>query len=186
MTLEEKVGQLNQLSSDFAATGPITKDGDKQDRVRQGKIGSYLNVTGAARTRSLQEIAMQSRLRIPLLFAQDVIHGYRTIFPIPLAEAASWDLAAMEQTARIAAVEAAASGIHWTFAPMVDIARDPRWGRVMEGAGEDSYLASLIAAARVKGFQGNGIGNTDAVMLAPNILLLMVQQRAGVITIPLT
>ena len=164
MTLDEKVGQLNQLSSDFAATGPITKDGDKQDRVRQGKIGSYLNVTGAARTRSLQEIAMQSRLRIPLLFAQDVIHGYRTIFPIPLAEAASWDIPAIEQTARIAAVEAAASGIHWTFAPMVDIARDPRWGRVMEGAGEDSYLGSRIAAARVKGFQGKGIGNTDAVM----------------------
>jgi beta-glucosidase len=164
MTLEEKVGQLHQLSSDFVATGPITKDGDKQDRVRQGKVGSYLNVTGAARTRSLQEIAMQSRLRIPLLFAQDVIHGYRTIFPIPLAEAASWDIAAMEQTARVAAIEAAASGIHWTFAPMVDIARDPRWGRVMEGAGEDSYLGSRIAAARVKGFQGKGIGNIDAVM----------------------
>lgn len=164
MTLEEKVGQLHQLSSDFVATGPITKDGDKQDRVRQGKVGSYLNVTGAARTRSLQEIAMQSRLRIPLLFAQDVIHGYRTIFPIPLAEAASWDIAAMEQTARVAAIEAAASGIHWTFAPMVDIARDPRWGRVMEGAGEDSYLGSRIAAARVKGFQGKGIGSIDAVM----------------------
>ena len=164
MTLEEKVGQLNQLSSDFVATGPITKDGDKQDRVRQGKVGSYLNVTGAARTRSLQEIAMQSRLRIPLLFAQDVIHGYRTIFPIPLAEAASWDIAAMEQTARVAAIEAAASGIHWTFAPMVDIARDPRWGRVMEGAGEDSYLGSRIAAARVKGFQGKGVGSIDAVM----------------------
>lgn len=164
MTLEEKVGQLHQLSSDFVATGPITKDGDKQDRVRQGKVGSYLNVTGAARTRSLQEIAMQSRLRIPLLFAQDVIHGYRTIFPIPLAEAASWDITAMEQTARVAAIEAAASGIHWTFAPMVDIARDPRWGRVMEGAGEDSYLGSRIAAARVKGFQGKGIGSIDAVM----------------------
>ena len=164
MTLEEKVGQLHQLSSDFVATGPITKDGDKQDRVRQGKVGSYLNVTGAARTRSLQEIAMQSRLRIPLLFAQDVIHGYRTIFPIPLAEAASWDIAAMEQTARVAAIEAAASGIHWTFAPMVDIARDPRWGRVMEGAGEDSYLGSRIAAARVKGFQGKGVGSVDAVM----------------------
>ncbi len=164
LTLEEKVGQLHQLSSDFVATGPITKDGDKQDRVRQGKVGSYLNVTGAARTRSLQEIAMQSRLRIPLLFAQDVIHGYRTIFPIPLAEAASWDIAAMEQTARVAAIEAAASGIHWTFAPMVDIARDPRWGRVMEGAGEDSYLGSRIAAARVKGFQGKGIGSIDAVM----------------------
>ncbi len=164
MTLEEKVGQLNQLSSDFAATGPITPDGEKQDRVRQGKVGSYLNVTGAARTRSLQEIAMQSRLRIPLLFAQDVIHGYRTIFPVPLAEAASWDLTAIERAARIAAIEAAGSGIHWTFAPMVDIARDPRWGRVMEGAGEDSYLGSLIAAARVKGFQGNGLGSLDAVM----------------------
>ncbi len=164
MTLEEKVGQLNQLSSDFAATGPITRDGAKQDRVRAGKVGSYLNVTGAARTRSLQEIAMQSRLRIPLLFAQDVIHGYRTIFPIPLAEAASWDLQAIERSARIAATEAAAVGIHWTFAPMVDISRDPRWGRVMEGAGEDTYLGSLIAAARVRGFQGKGLGNLDAVM----------------------
>ena len=164
MTLEEKVGQLNQLSSDFAATGPITRDGEKQDRVRQGKVGSYLNVTGAARTRSLQEIALQSRLKIPLLFAQDVIHGYRTIFPIPLAEAASWDLSAIERSARIAATEAAAVGVHWTFAPMVDISRDPRWGRVMEGAGEDTYLGSLIAAARVKGFQGKGLGSLDAVM----------------------
>jgi len=95
MTLEEKVGQLHQISSDFAATGPITKDGEKQDRVRQGRVGSYLNVTGADRTRSLQEIAMQSRLKIPLLFAQDVIHGFRTILPLPLAEAASWDLEAI-------------------------------------------------------------------------------------------
>jgi beta-glucosidase len=164
MTLDEKIGQLHQLSSDFAATGPITKEGNQQDRVREGKVGSYLNVTGAARTRSLQEIAMQSRLRIPLLFAQDVIHGYRTIFPVPLAEAASWDLDAIEKAARIAATEAAAVGIHWTFAPMVDIARDPRWGRVMEGAGEDTYLASLIASARVKGFQGKGLGAIDAVM----------------------
>ncbi len=164
MTLEEKVGQLHQISSDFAATGPITHEGEKQDRVRQGKVGSYLNVTGAERTRSLQSIAMQSRLKIPLLFAQDVIHGYRTIFPLPLAEAASWDLKAIEQSARIAATEAAAVGIHWTFAPMVDISRDPRWGRVMEGAGEDTYLGSLIAAARVKGFQGKGLGSLDAVM----------------------
>ncbi|MFM7672412.1 MAG: glycoside hydrolase family 3 N-terminal domain-containing protein [Bacteroidota bacterium] len=164
MTLEEKVGQLHQISSDFAATGPITRDGEKQDRVRQGKVGSYLNVTGAERTRSLQQIAMQSRLRIPLLFAQDVIHGYRTIFPIPLAEAASWDLDAIELSARLAATEAASVGVHWTFAPMVDIARDPRWGRVMEGAGEDPYLGSLIASARVKGFQGKGVGSLDAVM----------------------
>jgi beta-glucosidase len=164
MTLEEKVGQLHQITSDFAATGPITRDGEKQDRVRKGMVGSYLNVTGAARTRSLQEIAMQSRLKIPLLFAQDVIHGFRTIFPLPLAEAASWDMDAIERSARIAAKEAAASGIHWTFAPMVDISRDPRWGRVMEGAGEDTYLGSLIARARVKGFQGKSIGDVDALL----------------------
>jgi beta-glucosidase len=164
MTLEEKVGQLHQITSDFAATGPITQDGEKQDRVRKGMVGSYLNVTGAVRTRSLQEIAMQSRLKIPLLFAQDVIHGFRTIFPLPLAEAASWDMDAIERSARIAAKEAAASGIHWTFAPMVDISRDPRWGRVMEGAGEDTYLGSQIARARVKGFQGISIGDVDAVL----------------------
>jgi beta-glucosidase len=164
MTLEEKVGQLNQYNGDFAATGPITKDGDKQNQIRQGKVGSMLNIMGTAHTRQLQEIAMESRLKIPLLFGQDVIHGYKTTFPLPLAEAASWDLVAIEYSARIAAIEAASSGIHWTFAPMVDIARDPRWGRVMEGAGEDPYLGSLIAAARVKGFQGKGLGNTDAVM----------------------
>jgi beta-glucosidase len=164
MTLEEKIGQMNQYSSDFAVTGPITKDGDKQTQVRKGMIGSYLNVTGAERTRSLQEIAMQSRLKIPLLFGQDVIHGYRTIFPLPLAEAASWDMEAIELSARIAAIEASAAGIHWTFAPMVDIGRDPRWGRVMEGAGEDPFLGSLIAKARVNGFQGKGFGNTDAVL----------------------
>ena len=164
MTLAEKVGQMNQLSNDFVATGPITKDGDKQDKVRKGLIGSYLNIYGAERTRSLQEIAMQSRMKIPLLFGQDVIHGFRTIFPLPLAEAASWDLAAIENGARVAATEAAAQGIHWTFAPMVDIGRDPRWGRVMEGAGEDPYLGSQIAVARVKGFQGKGLGNTDALM----------------------
>ena len=164
MTLDEKIGQMNQYNGDWEATGPITKDGDKQNQIRKGMVGSMLNVTGVKHTRTLQEIAMQSRLKIPLLFGQDVIHGYRTIFPIPLAEAASWDLPAIELSARIAATEASAAGVHWTFAPMVDIARDPRWGRVMEGAGEDTYLGSLIAAARVKGFQGKGLGNTDAVM----------------------
>ena len=127
-------------------------------------LGSMLNVTGVEHTRQLQEIAMESRLKIPLLFGQDIIHGYRTIFPIPLAEASSWDTSAIKLSARIAAIEAAAAGVHWTFAPMVDIARDPRWGRVMEGAGEDPYLGSVIAAARVRGFQGKGLGNTDAVM----------------------
>ena len=164
MTLDEKVGQLNQYSGDWSHTGPITKDGDKQNQVRDGQLGSMLNVIGVQHTRELQEMAMQSRLKIPLLFGQDVIHGFKTTFPIPLAEAASWDTAAIRLSARIAATEAAAAGGHWTFAPMVDISRDPRWGRVMEGAGEDPFLGSVIAAARVKGFQGNGLGSVDAVM----------------------
>ena len=163
MTLEEKIGQLNQYTGDNAATGPITINPNKQAEIKQGLIGSMLNILGTKYTRQYQELAMQSRLKIPLLFGQDVIHGYKTTFPIPLAEAASWDLEAMELTARIAATEAASAGIHWTFAPMVDISRDPRWGRVMEGAGEDTYLGSKIAYARVKGFQGN-IGDVTSVM----------------------
>jgi beta-glucosidase len=164
MTLEEKVGQMNQYNGDWDATGPITKDGDKQNQIRKGMLGSMLNVTGVQHTRQLQEMAMQSRLKIPLLFGQDIIHGYRTTFPIPLGEAASWDLSAIQRSARIAATEAAAAGVHWTFAPMVDIARDPRWGRVMEGAGEDPWLGSQIARARVLGFQGKQLGDTDAIM----------------------
>ena len=164
MTLEEKMGQLNQYNDDWTATGPVTVDSTKVSQLRNGQIGSLLNSLGTDRIRRWQTIALQSRLKIPLLFGQDVVHGYKTTFPIPLAEAASWDLDAMTQSARVAATEASASGIHWTFAPMVDIARDPRWGRVMEGAGEDTYLGSKIAYARVKGFQGKGLGNTDAVM----------------------
>ncbi|MCB0774817.1 MAG: beta-glucosidase BglX [Chitinophagaceae bacterium] len=164
MTLDEKIGQMNQYNGPWGATGPLTNDNNLLSQIKEGKVGSMLNVTGVKRTRELQELAMQSRLKIPLLFGQDVIHGYRTIFPIPLAEAASWDMEAIERSARIAATEASAAGIHWTFAPMVDIARDPRWGRVMEGAGEDPYLGSMIAVARVKGFQGKGFGHTDAVM----------------------
>ncbi|MGO4821972.1 MULTISPECIES: beta-glucosidase BglX [unclassified Flavobacterium] len=163
MTLEEKIGQLNQYTGDNQATGPITINPNKEKEIKSGLIGSMLNVIGTDHTRQYQELAMQSRLKIPLLFGQDVIHGYKTTFPIPLAEAASWDLAAMELTARVAAVEASASGIHWTFAPMVDISRDPRWGRVMEGAGEDTYLGSKIAYARVKGFQGT-LGDINSVM----------------------
>lgn len=164
MTLEEKVGQMNQYSGMWEHTGPITKQGDILDQVKDGKLGSMLNINGVPHTRELQGLAMQSRLKIPLLFGQDVIHGFRNTFPIPLAEAASWDMEIIEKAARIAATEAAAAGIHWTFAPMVDISRDPRWGRVMEGAGEDPYLGSMIATARVKGFQGKGLGNIDAVM----------------------
>jgi beta-glucosidase len=165
MTLEEKIGQLNQYNGDWEATGPVTKDvGNKLDEIKQGRVGAVLNIMGTEHTRTFQDAAMKSRLKIPLLFGQDVIHGYRITFPIPLAEASSWDMGAIEKAERIAGTEASASGINWTFAPMVDIARDPRWGRVMEGAGEDPYLGSLIAAARVKGFQGKGLGSTDAVM----------------------
>lgn len=164
MTIEEKIGQLNQYTGDNAATGPITINSNKQAEIKAGLIGSMLNVVGTKYTRQYQELAMQSRLKIPLLFGQDVIHGYKTTFPLPLAEAASWDLPAIELAARVAATEASASGIHWTFAPMVDIGRDPRWGRVMEGAGEDTYLGSKIAYARVKGFQGNKLGDLNSVM----------------------
>lgn len=163
MTLQEKIGQLNQYTGDNQATGPITINPNKEAEIKGGLIGSMLNIVGTKYTRQYQELAMQSRLKIPLLFGQDVIHGYKTTFPIPLAEAASWDLEAIELSARIAAQEASASGIHWVFAPMVDISRDPRWGRVMEGAGEDTYLGSKIAFARVKGFQGN-LGDTNSVM----------------------
>lgn len=164
MTLEEKIGQLNQYTGDRLATGPVTENSTKYKDIKEGKVGSMLNVRGAKDTRMVQEIAMQSRLKIPLLFGLDVIHGYRVTFPIPLAEAASWDLNAIETSARVAAIESAAAGQHWTFAPMVDISRDPRWGRVMEGAGEDTYLGSLIAKARVKGFQGKQLGDIDAIL----------------------
>lgn len=164
MTLEEKLGQLTQYSGHWNPTGPVTFTGNIQADIRAGRVGAMLNVLGTHSTRQYQELAMQSRLQIPLLFGQDVIHGYKTTFPIPLAEAASWDIDAIERSARVAATEAAASGVHWTFAPMVDIARDPRWGRVMEGAGEDTYLASRIATARVRGFQGEKLGDLNAVM----------------------
>ncbi|OCX52745.1 glycosyl hydrolase [Mucilaginibacter sp. PPCGB 2223] len=164
MTLEEKVGQLNQYTGDRLATGPFSPNSTKTEDIKAGRVGSMLNVRGAKDTRDVQALALQSRLKIPLLFGLDVIHGYRTTFPIPLAEAASWDMDAVKLSARTAAAEAAASGLHWTFAPMVDITRDARWGRVMEGAGEDTYLGSAIATARVKGFQGDGLGNLDAIM----------------------
>ncbi len=158
MTLEEKAGQLNQLNAG-TETGPLAAHDQKVPNIadiKAGKVGSYLNLEGVALTMKYQKVAYEeSRLGIPLLFAKDVIHGYKTIFPIPLAEACSWDLKIIEQAARVAALEASASGLHWTFAPMCDISTDPRWGRVMEGAGEDPYLGGLIGAARVRGFQGN-------------------------------
>jgi beta-glucosidase len=164
MTLEEKLGQLNQPPGHGSDTGPSAQEGDEK-QVRQGRIGSFLSMYGAQRTRELQRVAVEeSRLGIPLLFAHDVIHGFRTIFPVPLGEAASFDVAAVENAARIAAVEATAHGVHWTYAPMVDIARDPRWGRIVEGAGEDPYLGSAMATARVHGFQGTDLGADDTLL----------------------
>src|SRR5437899_4607620 len=159
MTLEEKLGQLNKLSVDNQPTP------EQLALVRKGLVGSLFNLTGAAATRDAQRIAVtESRLRIPLIFGYDVIHGYRTIFPIPLGEAASWDPEAVEAAAHVAAAEAAAAGLHWTFAPIVDSARDPRWGRIAEGSGEDPYLGSAMAAARVHGFQGTDPRAPDAVL----------------------
>lgn len=164
MTLEEKVGQLTLFTSDIDVTGPTMRENYKED-ILAGKVGAIFNAYGAAYTRQLQQMAVEeTRLGIPLLFGYDVIHGFKTIFPIPLGEAASWDLEAMEQSARIAAVEASAEGLHWTFAPMVDIARDPRWGRIAEGAGEDTYLGTEASIARIRGFQGRDLSEVNTIL----------------------
>lgn len=167
MTLEEKAGQLNILVGDLFFTGPTTRTAESHrfdEQIRKGEITGLFNIYGAAYIQRLQKIAIEeSRLKIPLLIGADVIHGFKTIFPQPLGEAASWDLKAIEQSARVAGRESAASGISWVFAPMVDISRDPRWGRVSEGAGEDPYLGSLIAAARVRGFQGSSLADPSTV-----------------------
>ncbi|MFN2498212.1 MAG: glycoside hydrolase family 3 N-terminal domain-containing protein [Pyrinomonadaceae bacterium] len=161
MTLAEKLGQLQQLDGE----GNGTFRPEHPELIRKGLLGSTLNVRGAQRTNQLQHIAMEeSRLKIPVLFGFDVIHGYRTIFPIPLAEASSWDTASAERSASIAAQEARASGVRWTFAPMLDIARDPRWGRITEGAGEDPFLGAAFARARVRGFQGTDYSAPDKIL----------------------
>jgi beta-glucosidase len=161
MTLEEKLGQLQQL--DGHADGRYREE--HVDLIRNGRLGSTLNVRGAARTNELQRIAMErSRLKIPVLFAFDVIHGYRTVFPVPLGVASSWDPAAAERSASVAAAESAAAGVRWTFAPMVDIARDPRWGRIVEGAGEDPYLGAAMSQASVRGYQGRDYSAPDKVV----------------------
>ena len=170
MTLDEKIGQLNQYSGFWDVTGPVPTEGSsakKYQDLKAGLVGAMLNVKGVKNIYKLQKIAVEeTRLGIPLLFGYDVIHGYKTISPIPLAEAASWDLKAIQKSAEIAAEEAASAGINWTFAPMVDITRDARWGRVMEGAGEDPFLGSKIAAARIKGFQGDLSSNKNIIACA--------------------
>lgn len=164
MTLTEKIGQMNQLSSKEDLTGQQLENFDTEALIKAGQVGSMLNVAGAEKTRYYQQIAVNdTRLHIPLIFGLDVVHGFKTITPIPLAESCSWDMDLIELSARTAAVEATAAGLQWTFAPMVDIARDPRWGRVMEGAGEDPYLGAAIAAARVKGFQGSNLSDENTI-----------------------
>lgn len=163
MTLEEKIGQLVQYTAGVP-TGPGTSRADYRTLASQGGLGSVFNLTGAAETNALQKVAVeQSRLHIPLIFGLDVIHGYRTIFPVPLGLAATWDPALVEQAARIAARESAAQGVRWTFSPMVDIARDARWGRIVEGAGEDPYLDSAMAVAYVRGYQGQHLSDKDSI-----------------------
>ncbi len=164
MTLDEKIGQLVLMSTDWEKTGPSINENYK-NLIKEGKVGNIFNAYTAKFTRELQQLAVENtRLGIPLLFGYDVIHGHRTIFPISLGESSSWDLKAIENSARIAATEASAEGIHWTFAPMVDISRDARWGRVSEGSGEDVYLGSEIAKARVKGFQGDDLFETNTIL----------------------
>ncbi len=164
MTIDEKVGQLTLYTSDWDVTGPTMRSGYKED-IKSGKVGAIFNAFTVNYTRDLQKLAVEgTRLHIPLLFGYDVIHGHRTIFPIPLGLASSWDLKAIELSARIAATEASAEGLHWAFGPMVDIARDPRWGRIAEGAGEDTYLGSEIARVMVKGYQGEKLGDLNSVM----------------------
>ncbi|WP_370337081.1 beta-glucosidase BglX [Parvularcula marina] len=167
MTLKEKVGQVSQFTGFWDVTGPAPTDetqARKAELLKSGIIGSMLNVVGVEEVRPIQEYALNSRLGIPVIFGLDVVHGHKTMFPIPLAEAASWDLDMIEQSARVSAIEAAAQGQTWTFAPMVDISRDPRWGRVMEGAGEDPYLGSRIAVARIRGFQGDDLSAPDTIV----------------------
>ncbi|MCV9389189.1 beta-glucosidase BglX [Reichenbachiella ulvae] len=167
MTLEEKVGQLHQITSQWNMTGPAPNNEyakAHEENLKSGRVGSMLNVIGAEATLNAQKLVVEnSRLGIPLIFGYDVIHGYQTMFPVPLGEAASWDPGLLELSASIAAVESAAAGLHWTFAPMMDVGRDARWGRVMEGAGEDPYLSSVLSAARVRGFQGEDLSDKNTI-----------------------
>jgi beta-glucosidase len=165
MTLDEKIGQLNLLTAGAGIPTGAAVNTDVEQKIKDGKIGGLFGISGVDKIRRAQEIAVtSSRLKIPLLFGSDIIHGYRTTFPIPLALASSWDMTMIEKTARTASLEATADGLNWTFSPMVDIARDPRWGRVAEGSGEDPYLGSQIARAMVKGYQGTNLADKTTLM----------------------
>ncbi|SDR87140.1 beta-glucosidase BglX [Christiangramia echinicola] len=166
MTLEEKVGQMIQYNGSWDLTGPASETGNKQkeERLKKGLVGSMLNVISIEATEKAQRLNMEnSRIKIPLMFGYDVIHGYKTIFPVPLGETASWDLEAAQESARIAALESVAQGVNWTFSPMIDISRDARWGRIMEGSGEDTYLTSKIAVAKINGYQGDDLSDPNTI-----------------------
>ncbi|MDR0547402.1 MAG: beta-glucosidase BglX [Dysgonamonadaceae bacterium] len=179
MTLEEKIGQMNQLAMGFDITGPILNEG-VENKIKAGLVGSVLGIYTPEATRKLQEIAVKdSRLGIPILFGYDVIHGHRTIFPVNLGLAATWNPALIEQTARIAADEAASDGLHWTFSPMVDIVRDPRWGRVSESAGEDPYLGSIVAKAMIQGYQQDDLSRNNTVLACVKHFALYGAAEAG-------
>src|SRR5215211_643414 len=164
MTLDEKLGQLNLPGAGDITTGQASSS-DVAKKIREGKVGGLFNIKGIEKIREVQKIAVENtRLKIPLIFGMDVIHGYQTSFPIPLALSSSWNMQAIERSARIAAIESSADGICWTFSPMVDIARDPRWGRIAEGSGEDAYLGSQIAKAMVRGYQGTDLSKNNTIM----------------------
>ncbi len=179
MTIEEKIGQLNLLTSGQIITGEASNS-NVIERIRKGEVGGILNLKGADKVREIQRLAVEEgRLGIPLIFGLDVVHGYETIFPIPLGLSCSWDMEAIEKSARIAAIEASADGICWTFSPMVDISRDPRWGRVSEGNGEDPYLGAEIARAMVRGYQGKNLENNDEILACVKHFALYGASEAG-------
>ncbi|MGY3054931.1 beta-glucosidase [Pedobacter sp. UYEF25] len=178
MTVEEKIGQLNLLTGGEATTGSVVST-DVEQKIAAGQVGGIFSMTTPEKIRRTQEAALKSRLKIPMIFGQDVIHGYKTVFPIPLALAASWDLPMIQNTARIAAQEASADGLNWTFSPMVDISRDPRWGRISEGSGEDPYLGSEIAKVMVKGYQGDDLSKNNTLMACVKHFALYGAVEAG-------
>nr|MDQ3394303.1 beta-glucosidase [Bacteroidota bacterium] len=179
MTLEEKIGQLNLVAIGFDVTGPILSK-NVEENIQKGSVGGVFNTFTPSAVRKLQELAVKkSRLGIPLLFGNDVIHGHRTIFPINLGLSASWDMEAIEQMARLSAEEASADGLNWVFSPMVDIARDPRWGRISEGAGEDTWYGSQVAKAMVKGYQGADLSANNTVMACVKHFALYGAGEAG-------
>src|SRR5690606_17883431 len=179
MTVEEKIGQLNLVTGGEAVTGSVVSTG-VETKIKAGQIGGIFSMSSPSKIRAAQELAVKhSRLGIPIIFGMDVIHGYKTMFPIPLGLAATWDMDLIRETARIAAVEATADGLNWTFSPMVDISRDPRWGRISEGSSEDNYLSARIAAEMVKGYQGSNLAANNTLMACVNHFALYGAAESG-------